>query len=67
MFVCVCNNLTETAVRAAIAESRAGTPEDVLRHLRGSPQCGVCRSMIAEMLNEDPDADDVPYGGFGPA
>lgn len=67
MFVCICNNLTETDVRAAIAESRAGTPEDVMRHLRGTPKCGVCRSMIADMLGQDPDAEDTHYGGFGPA
>ena len=67
MYICICNSLTERDVRDAIDESRAGSPEEVLRYLRGTPKCGVCRSFIAQLLGQDPDQDeDFPSGGFGP-
>ncbi len=49
MFVCVCNAITETEVRAAIADG-ASTREAVTRACSAGGDCGACHEMIADMI-----------------
>jgi bacterioferritin-associated ferredoxin len=50
MYVCVCNALSERDVGQAIASGRVNSAADVYRHFRAQPQCGLCQTMIEDLL-----------------
>ncbi|WP_424136419.1 (2Fe-2S)-binding protein [Roseomonas chloroacetimidivorans] len=49
MYVCICNGLTDTQIRSAIA-SGAGRTHDVYAACNCKAQCGTCTSQILCML-----------------
>lgn len=51
MIVCLCNGLTEAAVREAIAAG-ARRPKDVYCGCGKRAQCGCCTGTILTMLRE---------------
>jgi bacterioferritin-associated ferredoxin len=50
MVVCICNRLTDTMIRAAVAKG-ARTPTDVLRHFRLRRGCSNCTVRVAEVID----------------
>jgi bacterioferritin-associated ferredoxin len=51
MYVCVCNRVTDTQIRAAI-EDGASSLSDVRSSLGVASQCGKCGTMTREILRE---------------
>lgn len=51
MIVCLCNGLTDAAVRDAIAGG-AKRPKDVYRACGKKAQCGCCTATILSMLRD---------------
>lgn len=51
MIVCLCNGLTDDAVRAAISAG-ARRPKDVYCGCGKQAQCGCCTGTILSMLRE---------------
>ena len=51
MYICICNALNSGAVDQAI-EDGAATPAQVYKALGAAPQCGKCKEMIRELLDE---------------
>lgn len=49
MYVCICNALTESDVRAA-ETAGAATHGEVFRHYGVKPQCGRCCSSMRGMM-----------------
>jgi bacterioferritin-associated ferredoxin len=64
MFVCVCRAVTDEEVLVAIRDG-ASTIEDVTRACRAGGDCGACRGMIADMLEDDacPSRRSLPLVG----
>ena len=50
MVVCICNRLTDTMIRAAVAGG-ARTPTDVFRHFRMRRGCSSCTVRVAEAID----------------
>ncbi|MBO6782864.1 MAG: (2Fe-2S)-binding protein [Alphaproteobacteria bacterium] len=53
MYVCICNAVKDSEVKAVIAEGVQDVDE-VYRALDVEPQCGTCRSFIRELMSEVP-------------
>ena len=51
MYVCLCNRVTDTQIRAAI-EDGASSLSDVRNSLGVATQCGKCGTMTREILRE---------------
>jgi bacterioferritin-associated ferredoxin len=51
MFVCLCNLLTDSHVRAA-AEAGASRPSQVYEACGCSPQCGCCGPTLRQLVDE---------------
>jgi bacterioferritin-associated ferredoxin len=51
MIVCVCNRLSESKIRGAIA-CGAASPEQVYAHNGVKRNCGTCQETIAAMLQD---------------
>ena len=51
MFVCVCRAVTDEEVRGAIRDG-ASTLDEVTRACRAGGDCGACRGMIADMIED---------------
>jgi len=51
MYVCVCNAITESAVKRAVA-AQPGTIADVYRALDAHPTCGKCVPMVCAMARD---------------
>lgn len=51
MIVCVCGNLTEKRIREA-CEHANGSVAQVYKWCGVIPQCGSCKFMIRELLDE---------------
>lgn len=51
MYVCICNALNSRAVNQAIDDG-AETVGQVYKACGASPQCGKCKFMIREMLDD---------------
>ncbi|WP_394830948.1 bacterioferritin-associated ferredoxin [Pendulispora rubella] len=51
MFVCICNAVTESEVRAAIHEG-ARSREEVTQACQAGGDCGSCHHMIEDMVEE---------------
>jgi bacterioferritin-associated ferredoxin len=56
MYVCVCNAIRESDIRACVTDKGARTPGDIFRAMGAEPQCRQCvpdmRRIIAEALRE---------------
>jgi bacterioferritin-associated ferredoxin len=52
MIVCSCNVLSDTQVRAAVAETTPRSAAQVYGCLGCSPQCGRCASTIRRIMDE---------------
>lgn len=52
MIVCMCNAMTDGAVREAIA-SGASRPKEVYECCGGRAQCGCCTQTIVSIIRED--------------
>lgn len=64
MFVCICNAIRETDLRAA-ARTCAGDADAVYACLGKTPQCGQCLDDAAMILIEEREAAGSPV--FSPA
>jgi bacterioferritin-associated ferredoxin len=51
MYVCLCNALTESQVRAAAAAG-ATRPKDVFRSCGCGAQCASCKRMMLALLHD---------------
>ncbi len=51
MYICICNALNCGAVGQAIDDG-AATPAQVYKALGAAPQCGKCKDIIRELLDE---------------
>lgn len=51
MFICICNAVTETEVRAAISQG-ASSREEVTAACQAGGDCGACHHMIEDMVEE---------------
>lgn len=51
MYVCVCKAVTDTQIHQSI-DGGAATREEVTRACGAGGDCGACRGMIEEMLEE---------------
>ena len=51
MYVCLCNGITDTQIRAAIQEG-ASSFKDVRKSLGVASQCGKCGILTREILRE---------------
>jgi bacterioferritin-associated ferredoxin len=51
MFVCLCNGVTESQIRAA-ASSGISTLEELTDHLGVASQCGQCGELAQMMLRD---------------
>ncbi|KGE02554.1 bacterioferritin-associated ferredoxin [Pseudohaliea rubra] len=51
MFVCLCNGITESQIRAA-ASTGISTLEELTEHLGVASQCGQCGAMAQAVLEE---------------
>ena len=64
MYVCLCNRVTDSQIRAAI-EDGASSLADVRNSLGVASQCGKCGTMTREILREalvdDVDNDSLFY------
>lgn len=52
MIVCLCNAMTDTAVREAVANG-ASRPKEVYDCCGGRAQCGNCTRTIVSIIRED--------------
>jgi bacterioferritin-associated ferredoxin len=52
MYVCICNCLTERAVREAAAERRIGSADELFAALDVEPVCGHCMDFAEEIVQE---------------
>jgi bacterioferritin-associated ferredoxin len=50
MYLCICNALNETRVRAAVKENGASTLGDVYRSCGVKPGCGRCGEAIRDYV-----------------
>jgi bacterioferritin-associated ferredoxin len=53
MYVCICNALTDTQIRNAIAGG-AQRPKDVYTACNCAAQCGCCTGTMLSILREEP-------------
>ncbi len=51
MYVCVCNALSDREVKRVIASGRVRSADDIYAVLGCTPQCGVCREELNELLD----------------
>ncbi|MEM9255821.1 MAG: bacterioferritin-associated ferredoxin [Pseudomonadota bacterium] len=51
MYVCLCNRVTDTQIRAAVAQG-ASSMRDIRRQLGVASQCGKCGTMTSEIMRE---------------
>ncbi|QLH38613.1 MAG: (2Fe-2S)-binding protein [Defluviicoccus sp.] len=54
MYVCVCNALNDREVKRLIASGRVRTADDIYAAFECTPQCGVCREEMNDMLDGGP-------------
>ncbi|RVU33657.1 hypothetical protein EOI86_21105 [Hwanghaeella grinnelliae] len=54
MFICICNALSDSELKDAIAQGH-GSVDDVYRACGAERQCGCCAENIAEMMREHRD------------
>jgi len=59
MYVCICNAIKESDLRAA-ARARSGTAEDLYVFLGRLPQCGQCLIDAEEIVIDARAAANVP-------
>jgi len=56
MYVCVCNAIRESDIRACVTDKGARTPMEVFRAMGASPQCRMCipdiRRLVQDVLRE---------------
>ena len=52
MFVCICKAVSDTRIRAAVAEGRAISLRDLSRELALGTCCGKCVPQAKEVLDE---------------
>ena len=52
MYVCICNCLTERAVREVAAEYRIGSADELFAALDVEPVCGHCLDFAEEIIRE---------------
>jgi bacterioferritin-associated ferredoxin len=58
MYVCICNALTDTQIRDAIAGG-AQRPKEVYAACNCSAQCGCCTGTMLSIIREQPPGADV--------
>jgi bacterioferritin-associated ferredoxin len=63
MFVCLCNGITESQIRAA-ASTGISTLEELTEHLGVANQCGQCGSIAQAVLDESGGAFSIPEDRF---
>ncbi|MHA7814847.1 MAG: bacterioferritin-associated ferredoxin [Pseudohaliea sp.] len=63
MFVCLCNGITESQIRAA-ASTGIATLEELTEHLGVASQCGQCGAMAQAVLDENGGAFSIPEDSF---
>jgi bacterioferritin-associated ferredoxin len=51
MYICICNGVTDRAIRAAVAEG-AATISDVTQRLGVAAGCGCCREAAQQVIHE---------------
>ena len=52
MYVCICNSLTERAVREAASTRPIGSAEELFAALDVEPVCGHCMDFAEEIVQE---------------
>lgn len=52
MYVCICNCLTERAVRETVARRRVGSVDELFSALEVEPVCGHCMDFADEIIEE---------------
>ena len=62
MIICICNRLSEGAVRNA-AGAGAVSPDHVFEHCGGQVNCGKCLDFMEEILDAAQDVVE-PMGSF---
>ncbi len=62
MYVCLCNALTDTQIRDAIAGG-AQRPKDVYTACGCNAQCGCCTGTMLTIIREQPVGADQAQGG----
>jgi len=63
MFVCLCNGITESQIRAA-ASTGISTLEELTDHLGVASQCGQCGAMAQAVLDENGGTFSIPEDRF---
>lgn len=58
MYVCICNAITDSEVRALVAQG-CRSVGGVYRGLNCQPQCCKCTTHIRELINGDDDASPL--------
>ena len=61
MYVCVCNALRESDIRAVIREKGPTTPDQVFDFLGVKPECRRCIPDIRHLMREEGIAAPMPY------
>ena len=64
MYICLCNGITDTQIRAAVADGQTSFPM-LRRELGLASQCGKCGEMARDVFNQtlssQSDADAMFY------
>lgn len=53
MYVCVCDEVTDTKVRDIIKRFKCKTVEDIQKHIDIGMNCGYCITHVKRMLDEE--------------
>lgn len=64
MYICICNAVTEKAIRDAVHDG-ARSVMDLSLRTGASTQCGTCRDLIREILDETLDQIGAQRGPVG--
>lgn len=52
MYVCLCQNVTDTDIRHLVRTQGVGTMRDLREHLGVATQCGKCAKCAKDVLRE---------------
>ena len=58
MYICLCNGITERDIRSCCTEEGACSMRDLERCLGVGVNCGMCRPMAKQILNESRSVND---------
>jgi bacterioferritin-associated ferredoxin len=62
MYVCICNGLTDTQIRGAIAEG-ARRPKEVYAACNCNAQCGCCTGTMLSIIRDEPATGSAASAG----